>query len=509
MNDANKAALTLTVVYGIVGAAAVVIGLWPVVSTTICNSGIVKSARAQGQATWCLEFWLNRYQILIGLLIAILVALLVWLIGVRQLRRNNLGPGVPRENSGEQAGEEKKKDIWDRAQIVSGFVSSVVIAGIGLLLNNSIQRAQIRSSHENTVAQLNVADRNNQAQLELTKKNAEIQSQIQESTLTGQLVDHLASNSALRKEIAIVALRRSVPADMYQDVITLVVRSDPDPGVRETALEQATHFTPVQPDLIQAISDAINDNMDRSVQERQIASTFVKQFGLRSISTKDTFTLSSSRTDQPSFESPEFQGGIFTYFLVKGLSGAAVAQGTGSITLRQLADYVSEEVTKYTGGTQQPLLSAEGVTDQLDPVIIGPGSRLLKTAVIAVGNAHYDDPIQRLRYASSDAEKLAYFFQTHGAAVQLRRDATRREMLEALDTVKGLSKDTTLIFYYSGHSVVYNGKFWLYPVDASIDSLSATAISTEEINDILSSSPAGLKILFVDTAFSNALVGTR
>jgi hypothetical protein len=173
----------------------------------------------------------------------------------------------------------KVKDAWDKAQIVSGFVSSVVIAAVGLLLNSSIQRAQIRSSEENTRAQLEITDRNNKAQLALTQKTAEVRSQIQESTLTGQLVEHLTSNNGLKKEIAIVALRRSVPADMYQDVITLVVKSDPDPDLRKTALEQAAQFKSVQPNLVQAITDALNDD-SRPNEERKIASAAVKRTAL-------------------------------------------------------------------------------------------------------------------------------------------------------------------------------------------------------------------------------------
>jgi hypothetical protein len=40
----------------------------------------------------------------------------------------------------------KKKDGWDRAQIISGFISSVVIAIVGILINDSIQRAQLAAS---------------------------------------------------------------------------------------------------------------------------------------------------------------------------------------------------------------------------------------------------------------------------------------------------------------------------------------------------------------------------
>ncbi len=62
----------------------------------------------------------------------------------------------------------KPKDIWDKAQIISGFVASVVIATVGLEINWSIQRAQIKSSEDSVKAQIEVTDRNNKAQLALS-----------------------------------------------------------------------------------------------------------------------------------------------------------------------------------------------------------------------------------------------------------------------------------------------------------------------------------------------------
>src|ERR1051325_2629884 len=87
-----------------------------------------------------------------------------------------------------KAPDKPKKDAWDKAQIISGFLASVVIAVVGLLINSAIQRAQIKSSEENTKAQIEVAKSNNDAQLHLSERTAEVQRQIQQSTLTGQLV---------------------------------------------------------------------------------------------------------------------------------------------------------------------------------------------------------------------------------------------------------------------------------------------------------------------------------
>src|SRR5262249_43745396 len=90
--------------------------------------------------------------------------------------------------------ETKKKDAWDKAQIVSGFISSVVLAGVGVMINISIQRAQIAASEANANAQIEAAKNLNIAQLTVAERNAELQRHLQESTLASQLTEHLSGN---------------------------------------------------------------------------------------------------------------------------------------------------------------------------------------------------------------------------------------------------------------------------------------------------------------------------
>jgi hypothetical protein len=224
---------------------------------------------------------------------------------------------------------DKKKDAWDKAQIVSGFLSSVVIAGVGILINTSIQRAQIDASKANTDAQIAVADRFNKSQLALSEHTAEIQRHIQESTLTGQLVEHLTSGSALKKRIAIIALRRSVPSDMYQDVISIIVRSDPDPEVRATAYGQAVTLRDPGPGIVSAIIQAAGD-LNRSEEERQIAKATSGDIGLASASPPGSYLLGAAGSFT-SLESGDLGGDVFTHFLLRGLSGEASPMHDGNV----------------------------------------------------------------------------------------------------------------------------------------------------------------------------------
>jgi uncharacterized caspase-like protein len=95
---------------------------------------------------------------------------------------------------------------------------------------------------------------------------------------------------------------------------------------------------------VQAIAEAANDST-RSGEERNIASDAVQQLGLRSITPSDnTFVLSSSSRNQVSMESSKLRGGVFTYYLVRGLSGEASLRKDGSIRPSELGLFFVKQV---------------------------------------------------------------------------------------------------------------------------------------------------------------------
>lgn len=68
------------------------------------------------------------------------------------------------------------------------------------------------------------------------------------------------------------------------------------------------------------------------------------------------FSLTASRDREQSFESAEWGGGhgIFTYYVVQGLHGAADTNGDGVVTADELAEYVHSNVRQATSGRQNP-----------------------------------------------------------------------------------------------------------------------------------------------------------
>ncbi len=68
------------------------------------------------------------------------------------------------------------------------------------------------------------------------------------------------------------------------------------------------------------------------------------------------FSLTASRDREQSFESPDWGGGhgIFTYYVVSGMAGAADTNGDGIVTADELAEYVHTNVRSATEARQNP-----------------------------------------------------------------------------------------------------------------------------------------------------------
>jgi tetratricopeptide (TPR) repeat protein len=68
------------------------------------------------------------------------------------------------------------------------------------------------------------------------------------------------------------------------------------------------------------------------------------------------FSLTASRDREQSLESPDLGGGhgVFTYYVVKGMEGAADENRDGIVNADELAEYVHRNVREYTQGQQNP-----------------------------------------------------------------------------------------------------------------------------------------------------------
>jgi uncharacterized caspase-like protein len=72
--------------------------------------------------------------------------------------------------------------------------------------------------------------------------------------------------------------------------------------------------------------------------------------------------ITASRPAEVSLEVAEFGHGLFTYYLLQGLNGAADLNRDGIVSLQELYEYVEQQVTQKSraiGGNQHPVMKGE------------------------------------------------------------------------------------------------------------------------------------------------------
>lgn len=67
--------------------------------------------------------------------------------------------------------------------------------------------------------------------------------------------------------------------------------------------------------------------------------------------------LLSSQGEEVSLEDSGLRSGVFSYYLIKGLKGAADGDQDGIVTVEEAFDYVHDQVSQYTAGAQTPVLT--------------------------------------------------------------------------------------------------------------------------------------------------------
>jgi hypothetical protein len=73
--------------------------------------------------------------------------------------------------------------------------------------------------------------------------------------------------------------------------------------------------------------------------------------------------LMSSKAEETSIENNGLRQGVFSYYLIKGLKGAANTNSDNLIRINELFDYVKSNVSFYTNDYQTPMIYGDGAID--------------------------------------------------------------------------------------------------------------------------------------------------
>lgn len=150
-----------------------------------------------------------------------------------------------------------------------------------------------------------------------------------------------------------------------------------------------------------------------------------------------------------------------------------------------------------------------------EPVAITPGFAATAPRVaLVIGNAGYNG-MDRLGSPSSDANLVAGTLRSIGFSVDIERDQTRAQMLDALDRFsKQASRASIALIYYAGHGFESGGENYLIPVDipVSIDKVVQTdlrryAVPLRYVRSTVNGGEPRSLVLLLDTCRSPAARG--
>lgn len=179
------------------------------------------------------------------------------------------------------------------------------------------------------------------------------------------------------------------------------------------------------------------------------------------------------------------------------------------------------QATDLAGHTAQKSLVVyriEPVTERpakIEKFVTLPKTDKYYAVVIGIGK-YQDDRIPKLKYATIDAEKIYNILTDpqHGnfpkTQIKLLIDeqATDNNIKSAIGTWlrRNTRKDDTVIIFFAGHGAPEDEKTYWVTFNANIDDLYGTALSNDEIADMLDRVEARKMIAFLDSCYSAATV---
>ncbi len=148
-----------------------------------------------------------------------------------------------------------------------------------------------------------------------------------------------------------------------------LVPSDADPNdLYSTGLpmdEFQTIFERIEADQVVVFLDSCYSGAagGRTFSSRRTRNTRVDDIFLERLTrSKGRAIVTASRASEVSLELPELGHGVFSYYLIQGLRGAADLDRDGVVTVQELYQYLEEQVARQSravGGNQHPVMKGE------------------------------------------------------------------------------------------------------------------------------------------------------
>ena len=164
---------------------------------------------------------------------------------------------------------------------------------------------------------------------------------------------------------------------------------------------------------------------------------------------------------------------------------------------------VSLVIGAHAALNMRALDAAKAVTTDQVTGSIGQASRL----ALVIGNGHYPDANAPLTQSINDARALSSSLRKNGFDVDMVEDATKDDMVRAVNRLKSrIKRDTVVMLFFGGYGVQAGRESYMLPVDAVIwkeSDVRRQGVSIDGVLDMMKEQGAKAKLVVVDASRRN------
>jgi uncharacterized caspase-like protein len=164
---------------------------------------------------------------------------------------------------------------------------------------------------------------------------------------------------------------------------------------------------------------------------------------------------------------------------------------------------VSLVIGAHAALNMRALDAAKAVTTDQVTGSIGQTSRL----ALVIGNGHYPDATAPLTQSINDARALSSTLRKNGFDVDMVEDATKDDMVRAVNRLKSrIKRDTVVMLFFGGYGVQAGRESYMLPVDSAIwkeSDVRRQGISIEGVLGMMKEQGAKAKLVVVDASRRN------
>lgn len=164
---------------------------------------------------------------------------------------------------------------------------------------------------------------------------------------------------------------------------------------------------------------------------------------------------------------------------------------------------VSLAIGAHAALNMRALDAAKAVSTEQTTGSIGHASRL----ALVIGNGHYPDASAPLTQSINDARALSAALRKNGFDVDMVEDATKDDMVRAVNRLKSkIKRDTVVMLFFGGYGVQAGRQSYMLPVDAVIwkeSDVRRNGVSIESVLEMMKEQGAKAKLVVVDASRRN------